>query len=87
MEYYFVYILFSRKLNIYYKGFTANLKNRLTQHNLGKVHSTKAGIPWQIVYFEGFLSKSDARREEIFLKSGKGRERIKYLLSDKLSYN
>jgi hypothetical protein len=42
----------------------------------------EADRPWRLVYYEAFLSKTDARREELFLKSGKGRERIKYLLQD-----
>ena len=55
----------------------------MSQHNLGNVTSTKIGRPWKLVYYEAFLSKKDALREELFLKSGKGRERIKYLLEDK----
>jgi len=35
-----------------------------------------------LVYYEVFKSEKDARTEEKFLKSGQGRERIKYLLRD-----
>lgn len=37
-----------------------------------------------LVYYEAFLSKSDALREEKFLKSGKGKERVKYLFKDNM---
>jgi predicted GIY-YIG superfamily endonuclease len=41
-------------------------------------------MPWLLVYQEAFANKTDARREELFLKSGKGKERIKYLLQETL---
>jgi hypothetical protein len=36
------------------------------------------------IYYEAFSNKEDASREEMFLKSGKGRERIKWLLKSTL---
>lgn len=78
----YVYILYSEKSNKLYKGSTSDLKNRLAEHNRRKVKSTVSGIPWKIIYYQGFLNKTDALREELFLKSGKGRERIKYLLQE-----
>ena len=81
---YYVYILYSKTLNKLYKGFTANLKNRIKQHNNQQVKSTKSGTPWMLVYYQSFINKTDALREELFLKSGKGKERIKYLLTNTL---
>ena len=81
---YTVYILQSRKNGKIYKGFTVDFKKRLEEHNKGFVSSTKSGVPWQLIYCEIFTNKTDARREELFLKTGKGRERIKYLLEDTL---
>ena len=78
---YYVYILRSEKNASLYKGLTADLKKRLQQHNSGHSTFTKNKGTWKLVYYEAFLSKKDARREELFLKSGKGKERIKYLLS------
>ncbi len=83
---YYVYILFSKKLNQLYKGSASDLKIRVAQHNKGQVRSTKKGVPWQIIYYEAFSSKRDALREELFLKSGKGKERIKYLFQDTLKH-
>jgi putative endonuclease len=77
---YFVYIIKSSKNHKLYKGFTQNLNERIKEHNSGRVISTKSGLPWKLIYYEVFSNKTDAIREELFLKSGKGKERIKFLL-------
>ena len=61
---YFVYILYSEKLDKYYKGQTSNLKSRLERHNRGLETYTKKGTPWILV---GFLTKSE-RSEAIILE-------------------
>jgi putative endonuclease len=78
---YYVYILFSTKLNKKYIGSTSDLKERIKRHNLGRSNFTSKGAPWKLLYYEAFVSKEDAIREEKFLKTGKGRERLKYLFS------
>jgi len=78
----YVYIIYSKILNKLYKGYTSDLKERIKNHNQGKVISTKSGKPWILIYYEAFLNKTDALIEEKFLKSGKGKERIKYLLKN-----
>ncbi|MFA5870663.1 MAG: GIY-YIG nuclease family protein [Candidatus Paceibacterota bacterium] len=79
---YYVYILKSKKTGRLYKGFTKDLRKRIIEHNKGKTISSKFGIPWKIAYYEAFENEKDARREELFLKSGKGRERIKNLFEN-----
>ncbi|HEY4488713.1 MAG TPA: GIY-YIG nuclease family protein [Candidatus Paceibacterota bacterium] len=79
---YYVYILRSEKNGKLYKGLTEDLRRRLDEHNSGHSGFTKSGAPWKLVYYEAFISRRDARREELFLKSGKGKERIKYLLTE-----
>lgn len=78
----YVYILkgINNKL---YKGSTDDLKKRIVAHNSGRVRSTKIGRPWELLYYEAFTNKKLARKEELFLKTGKGRERIKFLLDIK----
>ena len=79
---YYVYILQSESNGELYKGMTENLRRRLNEHNAKKSATfTGGGGPWKLVYYEAFVSKEDARREELFLKSGKGKERIKHLLT------
>ncbi len=79
---YYVYILKSEKTSKLYKGFTANLKRRFKEHNSGNSKYTKDKGPWKLIYYEAFLNEKDARQEETFLKTGKGRERIKYLFEE-----
>ena len=78
---YYVYILKSQITGKLYKGSCQDLKIRVKYHNAGKVKSTKSGKPWKLIYYEAFENKTDALREELFLKSGKGYERVKYLFS------
>lgn len=76
--YYYVYLLQSMKTKKFYVGFTSNLKKRLSQHNNGENQSTKAGAPYELVYFEGFKSKKDALIREKNLKHhGQGIRRLK----------
>ena len=81
---YYVYILRSQKNGKLYKGLSGDLKRRVKKHKTGKVTFTRNNGPWQLIYYEAFLSKKDAGEEELFLKSGKGKERIKYLLKNTL---
>ncbi|OGZ43279.1 MAG: hypothetical protein A2756_04120 [Candidatus Ryanbacteria bacterium RIFCSPHIGHO2_01_FULL_48_27] len=77
----YVYILKSERTGELYKGSTTDLKRRVQEHNSSNTGFTGSNGPWKLVYYEAFLSKEDARREELFLKSGKGKERIKHLLT------
>jgi len=67
---FYVYILKSEKDGKNYIGYTSNLKLRLEEHQQGLVKSTKNRKPLKLVYFEAFLSETDARNEERYLKSG-----------------
>ncbi len=78
----YVYILKSGKNGKLYKGCTNDLKRRVREHNSGQSTFTGNNGPWKLIYYEAFADKSEAIREERFLKSGKGKERIKYLLRD-----
>ncbi len=79
---YYVYILKSLKNNKLYKAYTNDLRRRIREHNSGNSIFTKNNGPWELIYYEAFISEKDAKREELFLKSGKGRERIKYLFQE-----
>lgn len=69
---YCVYILKSQNSKRFYIGFTSNLGNRLKYHNSGRVKSTKAFRPWEVIYSEDFETRIDAIRKEYYLKSPKG---------------
>lgn len=77
---YYVYIIYSEKLKKRYIGYSTDLRQRLQYHNDGRSPFTSKGVPWKLVYYEAFMYETDARREELFLKTGQGRERLKRLL-------
>jgi putative endonuclease len=76
---YIVYAIKSLKDDRIYVGFTANLINRLNEHNSGKTRSTKGFIPWEIHYTEEIETRIEARKREKYLKSGVGKEFLKSL--------
>ena len=78
---YFTYILFSESKNKYYTGSTSDLMKRLLKHNSGHSRSTKAGIPWKIVYFEEYQTKSEAIKREYEIKRMKSRKYIESLIT------
>jgi len=80
---YYVYFLFLNNQKIY-KGFTANLKRRISEHKIGKVSSTKNKNP-TLIHYEAYLLKTDAERREKFLKTTEGRRLLKQQLKDLLN--
>ena len=73
----FVYILRSMEDNKFCIGFTADLRKRLTEHNNGKNPSTKLRRPFELIYYEAYRNKKDAKKRELFFKSGWGRQFMK----------
>jgi len=80
----FTYILRSKKNSKLYTGYTANIINRLDEHNSkqGSVYTSKNG-PFDLIFYEAFKDKLDATKAELFWKSGYGRE----VLKDKIKYS
>ncbi len=82
---YFTYII---KSNItpgaIYIGSTKNLNSRLAQHNDPKNHGyTKRHAPWVIETYLAFSEEQDAKRFELYLKSGSGKAFMKKRLISK----
>ncbi|MCK4357140.1 MAG: GIY-YIG nuclease family protein [Candidatus Cloacimonetes bacterium] len=80
---FYTYILYSDRKDKYYIGHTHNLVLRLERHNSGRSRFTKAGIPWIIVYYEEYETKSEAMRREYELKKQKNRKYIINLIDKK----
>jgi putative endonuclease len=80
---YYTYILYSERKDKYYIGYTHNLSSRLERHNSGRSRFTKSGIPWIIVYYEEYETKSEAMRREYELKKQKSRKYIINLIDKK----
>ncbi|MDA1316923.1 MAG: GIY-YIG nuclease family protein [bacterium] len=68
---YYVYLLKLSNGDIY-KGSTMNIQNRIKEHEVGKVRSTKHGLPVILIGYEAYQLKSDALRREKFLKTTEG---------------
>lgn len=83
---YYTYILLSKYDNKLYIGYTSNLKQRLQQHHTGCVTSTRNRRPLDLIHYEYFINKTDAKARETFLKSGYGHEQIKKFLQSTLNY-
>lgn len=55
---FYLYLLRSKeKKSEFYIGYTNNLRERLEQHNSGKSFHTKKYMPWELVYYEAYLSE------------------------------
>jgi len=61
---YYVYILQSKVDDWRYVGHTSDLKERLNDHNRGKVNSTKAYRPFKITSYIAVESKEVAMNLE-----------------------
>ncbi|HMK27015.1 MAG TPA: GIY-YIG nuclease family protein [Chitinophagaceae bacterium] len=77
---YFVYVIKSISRNYIYVGMSNNLERRLKQHNNGENKTTKAYRPFVLILFEEFETRVAARKREMYLKSGVGKEFLKTLL-------
>jgi len=91
---YYVYALENQGDKSLYIGFTKNLKQRISEHQNGQggrttknklLHNLFRGIAtkdvWKLIYFEGYLLKTDALGREKFLKGGSGRKYLNKQLS------
>jgi len=71
-----VYILYSKKFNKHYTGYTSNIEIRLKSHNeFGKDWTSKCR-PWKLIFTKEFTIKSEAMHYEKWLKTGIDREFI-----------
>ena len=77
---YYVYILKSYRDSSLYVGYSSNLKERIKAHKYGDSIATKYKRPFEIIFYEAFKNKQDAKHREKYLKSGWGRRTIKKLL-------
>ena len=82
MKFFYVYILLNKSKNFIYVGSSTKLKQRYKEHCEGKVKSTKFYRPLKLIFYEAYLSKSDAKRRETHLKSNKGRTTLVTMLKD-----
>ena len=80
---YWVYILYSERIDKYYIGYTSNLQNRLEFHNSesNKIWSRR-GKPWELVFSHQFDTKREALQAEKHIKKQKSRDFISKLINE-----
>ena len=81
---YYVYILKSAKDGNLYIGCTKDLKKRFSEHNTGKVLSTKFRRPLKLIFYESLINKTDAFARQKWLKTGFGYNHIRKMLTETL---
>ncbi len=84
-----VYILFNLKRvdKRFYIGLTNDIAARIKKHKNGKVYFTHIdSTDWELVYFETYLSKTDAAKREHNLKyHGQAFRQLKDRIADSLN--
>lgn len=60
-----------------YIGSTGDLRKRISRHKMKGVDTTKKFDTIELIYYEACLSKRDARKRELQLKTGFGRGYLK----------
>lgn len=82
MKFYYVYALFNKKDDFIYIGYSENLGQRFSDHNKGYSKSTKAYLPLELIHYEAYRNKNDAKRREQYLKTNKGRTTLMTMLKE-----
>jgi len=81
----FTYIIYSKSKDHYYIGSCRDIIQRLKRHNGGATSSTKPGRPWIVVWSISFITKTQALKQENYLKRMKSRVFLEKLISDSKS--
>ena len=84
-QFYYIYILRSKKNKMCYTGLTVDLRKRFKEHNAGKIGWTKGREPFELIYYEACKDITDSRSREKYLKSGMGKRYLKNRLKRFLS--
>ena len=77
---YYLYIIYSKKLNRYYVGHSIDLTIRLSQHNNGLSSFTSKASDWVLVFQQEFTSREEAHKRELEIKRKKSRKYIEWLI-------
>jgi len=82
MKFYYIYILQNSSKKYIYIGYSENIIKRIASHNSGKVRSTKPYMPLELIHYEAYKNKVDAKRRELYLKTNKGKTTIRTMLRE-----
>lgn len=73
---YYVYHLYSKKINRYYIGQTDSLDYRFWEHNTGQEKYTKRGSPWTLIGYVECVDRARAVQLESKLKKAKNKKYV-----------
>ncbi len=76
----YIYILRSELDGSFYIGSTANIEERVREHNFGRTRYTSRRRPWELVYSEEYSDKFEALRREKQIKKRKSKKYIERLI-------
>ncbi|AVR44579.1 endonuclease [Christiangramia fulva] len=60
-------------------GMTENIEERFKRHNSGREKTTKAYLPFELIFTELCENRVEGRKREKYWKSGIGKEKLKRL--------
>jgi putative endonuclease len=80
----YVYVIYSKSLDIFYIGESSSPDERLIQHNTGLYQGsfTKRISDWELKVIIPFKSITNARKAEIFIKKMKSKKFVEKLVGD-----
>ena len=84
---YFVYALYNADNKKLYVGQTLDLMKRVDEHNHhlhSRSYTSRFNGEWRLFYQEAFSKREEALKREKQLKSYRGREYLKKLITDPL---
>jgi len=77
---FYLYIIYSKKLDKYYVGYSSDIKERLRKHNTSNKSYTGKANDWELKYTEQFATKEEAMYREKQIKKWKSRKLIIQLI-------
>lgn len=82
---YYFYVLRFKRNGKLYKGFTNDLKRRISEHRSSRSGFTSRNGSFDLVFYEAYISKADAQEAERYFKTGYGREVLRGKLKNTLN--
>jgi len=74
---FYSYVIKSLKSGVLYKGSTENFERRLEEHNAGLSNYTSKHIPWELVLYETFKTRTEALNREKWYKTDQSQKLLK----------
>ena len=81
---YYVYLIRSKEHDWKYVGYTTDLEKRVKEHQKGLSKATGPYRPFDIIFYEAYKSKVDAKRREEYFKTNQGKRALRLMLKDRL---